>query len=66
MTDCDSPWKEALDIFFKAFLELFFPAAVAEIMPEIRKIRDADQLEKILRAAKTVANPEELRKLEVN
>ena len=31
MSDYDSPWKEALDVFFKAFLELFFPEAHADI-----------------------------------
>ena len=31
MADYDSPWKEALDFFFKAFLELFFPEAHADI-----------------------------------
>ena len=31
MTDYDSPWKEALDVFFEAFLELFFPQAYADI-----------------------------------
>jgi hypothetical protein len=32
-------------------------------MPEIRLINDAEQLEKILHAAKVVASPEDLRKL---
>jgi hypothetical protein len=31
MSDYDSPWKEALDYFFEAFLELFFPQAHADI-----------------------------------
>ena len=31
MADHDSPWKEALDFFFEAFLELFFPQAHADI-----------------------------------
>jgi hypothetical protein len=31
MADYDSPWKEALDVFFQAFLELYFPHAHAEI-----------------------------------
>ncbi|MEI8372148.1 MAG: cytosolic protein [Planctomycetota bacterium] len=31
MTDYDSPWKEALDIYFQPFLELFCPQAHAEI-----------------------------------
>ncbi len=31
MSDYDSPWKEALDVFIEAFLELFFPQAHADI-----------------------------------
>jgi hypothetical protein len=31
MGDFDSPWKEALDIFFEAFLALFFPHIHREI-----------------------------------
>ena len=31
MADYDSPWKEALDFFFEPFLDLFFPAAHADI-----------------------------------
>ena len=31
MSDYDSPWKEALDVFFEAFLELFIPEAHADI-----------------------------------
>jgi hypothetical protein len=31
MADFDSPWKDALDFFFEAFLELFFPEAHADI-----------------------------------
>jgi len=31
MPDYDSPWKDALDFFFEAFLELFFPEAHADI-----------------------------------
>ncbi len=31
MSDFDSPWKEALDVFFESFLEMFFPAAHADI-----------------------------------
>ena len=31
IADFDSPWKEALDFFFEAFLELFFPHAHADI-----------------------------------
>jgi hypothetical protein len=29
--DFDSPWKEALDRFFEAFMAFFFPMAYAEI-----------------------------------
>ena len=31
MADYDSPWKEALDLFFEAFLQLFFPQTHADI-----------------------------------
>jgi hypothetical protein len=31
VADYDSPWKEALDVFFEASLELFFPPACADI-----------------------------------
>lgn len=31
MSDFDSPWKEALDVYFQPFLLLFFPDAHAEI-----------------------------------
>ena len=31
MSDYDSPWKEALDVFFESFLELFLPEAHADI-----------------------------------
>jgi len=31
MSDYDSPWKMALDVYFQPFLELFFPQAHAEI-----------------------------------
>ena len=30
-TDYDSPWKEALDFYFDAFLALLFPDAHAQI-----------------------------------
>ena len=30
-TDFDSPWKEALDFYFQAFLALLFPAVYREI-----------------------------------
>jgi hypothetical protein len=31
MTDYDSPWKEALDLYFEAFLAFFFPRTHADI-----------------------------------
>ncbi len=31
MTDYDSPWKEALDVYFEAFMGFFFPAAHVDI-----------------------------------
>src|SRR5207248_1512165 len=31
MSDFDSPWKEALDVYFEPFVALFFPEAHAEI-----------------------------------
>ncbi|MBC8875225.1 MAG: cytosolic protein [Planctomycetes bacterium] len=31
MTEYDSPWKEALDVYFEAFVAFFFPAAHADI-----------------------------------
>ncbi len=31
MTDYDSPWKEALDLYFEPFLAFFFPQAHADI-----------------------------------
>lgn len=47
----------------ETILEVRFPDAGAQLMPEIRLISDAEQLRKILRTAATVASPEELRKL---
>jgi len=47
----------------EAILELRFQDAGLQLMPEIRLISDPEKLEKILHAAKTVAGPEELRKL---
>ncbi len=47
----------------ETILELRFRDAGTQLMPEIRLINDAEQLRKILRAAVTVASPEELRKL---
>jgi hypothetical protein len=31
MTDYDSPWIEALDVYFEPFMEFFLPAAHADI-----------------------------------
>jgi hypothetical protein len=31
MTDCDSPWKEALELYFPAFLLLLYPHIHADI-----------------------------------
>jgi hypothetical protein len=31
MTDYDSPWKEALEVYFRAFLALFYPRIHADI-----------------------------------
>jgi len=44
-------------------LEARFPDASSQLMSEIRHIFDHEQLKKILRAAATVADPDELRKL---
>ena len=74
MADFDSPWKEALDLFFErwlnqgrlegieAILEIRFPAATSQLMFEIRQIHDHEQLKKIHRAAATLSCPDELRK----
>jgi hypothetical protein len=47
----------------EAILELRFRDAGSQLMPEIRLISDPQKLEQILHAAKTVASPEDLRKL---
>ncbi len=44
MTDFDSPWKEALDAYFKAFLLLFFP----DIHDDIDWSRPVEMLDKEL------------------
>ncbi|MBP0014435.1 MAG: hypothetical protein J7545_13420 [Roseofilum sp. SBFL] len=31
MTDDDSPWKEAISVYFRDFLEFFFPKIAADI-----------------------------------
>ena len=58
MSDFDSPWKEALDEFFEAFVEFFFPQAHADIDwsrgvefldTELRQVlRDAEQGRRIV------------------
>ncbi len=45
----------------EAVLEIRFGDAGVHLMPEIRQIPDAAQLQEILQAAKHVASPEELR-----
>jgi hypothetical protein len=47
----------------ETILEARFPDASSQLMSEIRPIADLEQLKKILRAAVTVASPDELRKL---
>ena len=47
----------------ETILEVRFPAAISQLMPEIRAIHDPEQLKKIHRAALTATSPEELRKL---
>ena len=50
--DYDSPWKEALGVYFQPFLGLFFPAAHAEIDWR-RGYQSLDQeLRQVVRAAK--------------
>ena len=44
-------------------LEARFPESSSQLMSEIRQIFDHEQLKKILRAAATVAGPDELRML---
>jgi hypothetical protein len=44
MADYDSPWKEALDVYFKAFLAFFFP----EIHRDINWSRGFESLDKEL------------------
>jgi hypothetical protein len=47
----------------EAVLDVRFGEAGTRLMPEIRQLTDDALLEKILRAAKTISNPDELRKL---
>ena len=47
----------------EAMLELRFGDPGLQLMPEIREIKDNDKLEAILRAIKTAASPEDLRRL---
>ncbi len=57
---------EGLADGIETILEARFPDASSQLMSEIRQIFDHEQLKKILRAAATVAGPEELRKLWAN
>jgi len=51
MSDYDSPWKEALDVYFEPFLALFFPQAHGEI-DWIRGFESLDtELQQVLREA---------------
>ena len=54
---------EGLTEGIEAILELRFRDAGSQLMPEIRQIYNLEQLEQILHAAKTAADPEELQKL---
>ena len=54
---------EGLAEAIETLLEVRFQEAGSQLMPEIRLIRDAEQLAKIHRAAVSVGSPEELRKL---
>ena len=51
MTDFDSPWKEALDRYFPAFLEFFFPQAHADIAWEAGYEFLDKELQKVVRDA---------------
>ena len=51
MTDYDSPWKEALDKYFPAFLEFFFPRAHREIAWEVGYEFLDKELQKVVRDA---------------
>jgi hypothetical protein len=44
MADFDSPWKEALDVYFRAFLAFFFPL----IHEDIDRSRGFESLDKEL------------------
>jgi hypothetical protein len=50
-TDYDSPWKEAIEFYFREFMDFFFPA----IAPHINRHRDPEfldtELQKIVREA---------------
>ncbi len=57
---------EGLADGIETILEARFPDASNQLMLEIRRIFDHEQLKKILRAATTVAGPDELRNLWAN
>jgi hypothetical protein len=50
----------------ESILEIRFPEACSELMREVRRISDHEQLKNILRAAVSAANVAELRKLWTN
>lgn len=52
-SDYDSPWKEALDIYFEAFMAFFFPVAYGDINWE-RGYESLDtELQEVVRDAET-------------
>ena len=57
---------EAFAESIETILDVRFPAASSQLMSQIRQIDDHEQLKNILRAAATVANPDELRALWAN
>jgi hypothetical protein len=52
-TDLDSPWKDVLDRYFPAFLELLFPDIHAAIDWQVRTQHLDSELRRLLRAART-------------
>lgn len=51
--DLDSPWKDVLDRYFPAFLELLFPEIHAAIDWQVRIQHLDSELRRLLRAART-------------
>ncbi|MCP4353222.1 MAG: hypothetical protein GY795_47835, partial [Desulfobacterales bacterium] len=52
-SDYDSPWKEAVEVYFEAFMLFFFPDIHAEIDWSVDYEFLDKELEKIVRDAKT-------------